>query len=162
MPTSFPPPQIDQELMNQQMKKATDIMEGKGFIGFLLKLTKPLNRIFFGKRMANQFDVLQQNSLQMMNGLQQQQAILANGEDATGTVLELSATGSSLNQCLIVNLRVRVTPKSGSEYETTQNLPISPVQMPRVGDKIRLKIDPQNRDQVAYLGICIPESVVAR
>jgi hypothetical protein len=98
----------------------------------------------------------------MMNGLQQQQAILANGEDATGTVLELSDTGSSLNQCLIVNLRVRVTPKSGSEYETTQSLPISPVQMPRVGDKIRLKIDRQNRDQVAYLGICIPESVVAR
>ena len=74
--------------------------------------------------------------------------LLKRGRDAAATVLEIRDTGVTLNKNPYVRLRLRVLPPDGAPYEAETRALVSRVSIPRVGDTVAVKYDPEKPGDV--------------
>src|SRR5512134_1168558 len=72
----------------------------------------------------------------------------AHGVEADATILAVSDTGVTLNKNPYVKLRLRVEPMGMSAYETEAKAMVSRVAIPRPGDGVRVKFDPNKPEEV--------------
>lgn len=74
--------------------------------------------------------------------------IKANGVEADATILSISDTGVTINKNPYVKLRLRVAPMGMAAYETEVKAMVSRVAIPRPGDGVRVKFDPNKPEDV--------------
>ena len=74
--------------------------------------------------------------------------IKAHGVEAEATILAVSDTGVTLNKNPYVRLRLRVEPMGMPVYETEAKAMVSRVMIPRPGNGVRVKFDPNKPGDV--------------
>ena len=74
--------------------------------------------------------------------------IKAHGIESDATILAVSDTGVTLNKNPYVKLRLRVEPIGMAAYETEAKAMVSRVAIPRPGDGVRVKFDPDKPEKV--------------
>ena len=72
----------------------------------------------------------------------------AHGVEADATILAISDTGVTMNKNPYVKLRLRVEPIGMAMYETEAKAMVSRVAIPRPGDGVRVKFDPNKPEEV--------------
>jgi hypothetical protein len=74
--------------------------------------------------------------------------IKAHGIEADATILAVGDTGVTLNKNPYVKLRLRVEPIGMAAYEAEVKAMVSRVAIPRPGDGVRVKFDPDKPEDV--------------
>jgi hypothetical protein len=77
--------------------------------------------------------------------------IKANGIEAEATILSISDTGVTINKNPYVKLRLRVEPPGMAAYETEVKAMVSRIAIPRPGDGVRVKYNPDKPQEVIVL-----------
>jgi hypothetical protein len=73
------------------------------------------------------------------------------GEPAEAVVLDISDTGITINDNPKVRLKLKVYPKDKEPFEATVSQVVSRVKIPRIGDRVYVKFDPNNPTNVILL-----------
>ena len=73
------------------------------------------------------------------------------GEPAAAVVLDISDTGITINYNPKVRLKLKVYPKDREPFEATVSQVVSRVTIPRLGDRVYVKFDPNNPSNVILL-----------
>ncbi|OQX14039.1 MAG: hypothetical protein BWK76_15275 [Desulfobulbaceae bacterium A2] len=78
-------------------------------------------------------------------------AILAIGKPATGTIIRLIDTGTTINDDPVVEFIVRVAPPEGAAYEARTKSLVSRLDVPAIqpGRIVPVKYDPQRPERIA-------------
>ncbi len=81
--------------------------------------------------------------------------LLATGESAQATIVNLWDTGTSVNDNPLVGLLLEVRPASRPPYQVKTSLLISRLQIPQYqpGRVLAVKFDPTNPEKVAIAGV---------
>lgn len=77
--------------------------------------------------------------------------IKAHGIEADATILAIRDTGVTINKNPYVKLRLRVEPIGMAAYETDVKAMVSRIAIPRPGDGVRVKFDPNKPEDVIVL-----------
>jgi hypothetical protein len=110
-----------------------------------------LTKAFMGKDFVNNMNSAMDQGQAALDGLQQQQWLAQNGLDATAEVVMVQDTGATVNMNPVVLLQMKVTPVAGAPFDVTTQTMVSRIAVPRAGDKIKIKYNPANPQQVAVL-----------
>ena len=114
-------------------------------------ITGGLTKAFMGKDFVNDMNSAMNQGQAALDGLQQQQWLAQNGLDATADVVMVTDTGATVNMNPVVLLQMKVTPAAGAPCDVTTQTMVSRIAVPRAGDKIKIKYNPANPQQVAVL-----------
>ena len=114
-------------------------------------LTGGLTKAFMGKDFVNDMNSAMNQGQAALDGLQQQQWLAQNGLEATADVVMVTDTGATVNMNPVVLIQMKVTPAAGAAFDVTTQTMVSRIAVPRVGDKIKIKYNPANPQQVAIL-----------
>ena len=114
-------------------------------------ITGGLTKAFMGKDFVNDMNGAMNQGQAALDGLQQQQWLAQNGLDATADVVMVTDTGATVNMNPVVLLQMKVTPAAGAPFDLTTQTMVSRIAVPRSGDKIKIKYNPANPQQVAVL-----------
>jgi hypothetical protein len=110
-----------------------------------------LTKAFMGKDFVNDMNSAMNQGQAALDGLQQQQWLAQNGLDATADVVMVTDTGATVNMNPVVLIQMQVTPVAGAPFDVTTQTMVSRIAVPRAGDKIKIKYNPANPQQVAVL-----------
>jgi hypothetical protein len=114
-------------------------------------ITGGLTKAFMGKDFVNDMNSAMNQGQSALDGLQQQQWLAQNGLEATAEVVMVQDTGSTVNMNPVVVIQMKVTPAAGAPFDLTTQTMVSRIAVPRAGDKIKIKYNPANPQQVAVL-----------
>ena len=114
-------------------------------------ITGGLTKAFMGKDFVNDMNSAMNQGQAALDGLQQQQWLAQNGLDATADVVMVTDTGATVNMNPVVLIQMKVTPVAGAPFDVTTQTMVSRIAVPRAGDKIKIKYNPANPQQVAVL-----------
>jgi len=114
-------------------------------------ITGGLTKAFMGKDFVNDMNSAMNQGQAALDGLQQQQWLAQNGLDATADVIMVTDTGATVNMNPVVVIQMKVTPAAGTPFDLTTQTMVSRIAVPRAGDKIKIKYNPANPQQVAVL-----------
>ncbi len=73
------------------------------------------------------------------------------GEPAVAVVLDISDTGITINDNPKVRMKLRVFPKEREPFEAIIKQVVSRVTIPRIGDRVYVKFDPDNPTNIILL-----------
>jgi hypothetical protein len=73
------------------------------------------------------------------------------GEPAEAVVLDISDTGITINDNPKVRMKLKVYPKEREPFEAIIKQVVSRVTIPRIGDRVHVKFDPDNPTNVILL-----------
>ena len=73
------------------------------------------------------------------------------GEPAVAVVLDISDTGITINDNPKVRMKLKVFPKEREPFEAIIKQVVSRVTIPRIGDRVYVKFDPDNPFNVILL-----------
>ena len=114
-------------------------------------ITGGLTKAFMGKDFVNDMNSAMDQGQAAIDGINQQQWLAQNGLDASADVLMVQDTGATVNMNPVVLIQMKVTPAAGAAFDVTTQTMVSRIAVPRVGDKIKIKYNPANPQQVAVL-----------
>lgn len=121
------------------LDKASNILN-KGLMGGITKT-------FMGKDFVDKAN----SGINMANQALDGQALAAQlaqtGADAEAEVLSIQDTGATVNMNPVVILALKVKPAAGAEFQTAGQMMVSRLAIPRAGDKIKIKYNPENTAQ---------------
>lgn len=120
------------------LRQAQDIVKGRGLLGWL-------TRLFMGKG----FVAGMPQAGQALDALQLRQELLASGRAASAKVLAIQDTGALVNFDPVVRLTIEVAPAGEAPFQATFTTPVSKIAIPRIGDGISVRFDPQDRSRIA-------------
>ena len=121
------------------LDKASNVLN-KGVMGGLTKA-------FMGKDFVDQANSGINMSNQVLDGNALAEQLAQTGADAGAEVLAIQDTGATVNMNPVVLLTLKVTPAAGAEFQTAGQLMVSRLEIPRAGDKIKIKYNPENITQ---------------
>ena len=113
--------------------------------------TGGLTKAFMGKDFVNEMNGAMNQGQAALDGLKQQQWLAQNGQDASAEVVMVTDTGATVNMNPVVVIQMKVTPAAGAPFDLTTQTMVSRIAVPRAGDKIKIKYNPANPQQVAVL-----------
>jgi hypothetical protein len=122
---------------------ASDMLN-KGLMGGLTKA-------FMGQGFVDKMNGAIATGNQALENAEVAKDVAQNGADATAQVLSVQDTGITTNMNPVVLLTLKVTPVAGAEFQTTAQVMVSRIAIPRVGDTIKIKYNPQNTSQIAIV-----------
>lgn len=114
-------------------------------------ITGGLTKAFMGKDFVNDMNSAMNQGQAALDGLQQQQWLAQNGLEATADVVMVTDTGATVNMNPVVLIQMKVTPVAGAPFDVTTQTMVSRIAVPHAGDKIKIKYNPANPQQVAVL-----------
>ena len=114
-------------------------------------ITGGLTKAFMGKDFVNDMNGAMDQGQAALDGLKQQEWLAQNGLDATAEVVMVQDTGSTVNMNPVVLIQMKVTPAAGMPFDVTSQTMVSRIAVPRAGDKVKVKYNPANPQQVAIL-----------
>ncbi len=77
--------------------------------------------------------------------------IKANGVEADATIIAINDTGVTLNKNPVAKLRLGVQPMGMAAYEVEVKAMVSRLAVPRPGDGVRVKFDPNKPEDVIVI-----------
>ena len=83
------------------------------------------------------------------NTLEQSELVHA-GSRASGVVIEVKDTGTTVNNQPRVRLRLRVQPEGEPPFEVERKLLVSRLAIPRAGERVEVAYDPDDRDRFTF------------
>ena len=125
----------DDDDPKKALDKASNVLN-KGLMGGLTKT-------FMGKDFVDKAN----SGINMANQALDGQALAQTGADATAEVASIQDTGATVNMNPVVVLVLKVKPAAGDEFQTAGQLMVSRLAIPRTGDKIKIKYNPENNTQ---------------
>jgi len=121
------------------LDKASDVLN-KG-------LTGGLTKAFMGKDFVEKMNTGLDFGNQAIDGQAMATELMKTGLDAEAEVLSIQDTGATINMNPVVLLGLKVIPAAGDEFQTSGQLMVSRLAIPRVGDKIQIKYNKNNPTQ---------------
>jgi len=106
-----------------------------------------LTKAFMGKDFVDQANAGIDMANSVLDGAALGEQLMKTGADAEAEVLGIQDTGATANMNPIVVLTLKVTPAAGEEFQTAGQLMVSRLAVPRVGDKVKIKYNPENLTQ---------------
>jgi hypothetical protein len=116
----------------------------KGVSGFMAKT-------FMGKDFVDQTNKSIDMAKQYTNAYGTQAQLAQTGLPGTAEVIGIADTGALINFNPVVKLKLKVTPQFGVAYETEIETAVSKIAIPRVGDKINIKYNPANQNELVIV-----------
>ena len=110
-----------------------------------------LAKHFLGKDTAKEFADGLKYARDVQNGIQQAQLLAQTGLDATAEVVTIQDTGTLINFDPVVILKLKVTPAHEAPFETTGQVTVSKIAIPRAGDTIKIKYSATDHAQFVVL-----------
>ena len=110
-------------------------------------LTGMLTKGFMGKDFVNKMNAGIEMGKSAVNQYDMSAYLAQSGMAGTAEVLTIEDTGTLINYNPVVKLKLKVTPPYGLEFETTGQSVVSKIAIPRVGDKVNIKYNPNQVDQ---------------
>ena len=110
-----------------------------------------LTKAFMGKDFVEQANDAIGMANQTLDSTAMAQQLAETGADATAEVLSIQDTGATVNMNPVVVLTLKVKPAKGEEFQTAAQLMVSRIAVPRAGDKIKIKYNPENPSQIAIV-----------
>lgn len=114
-------------------------------------ITGGLTKAFMGKDFVNDMNSAMNQGQTALDGLKQQQWLAQNGLDASAEVVMVTDTGATVNMNPVVVIQMKVSPAAGAPFDLTTQTMVARIAVPRAGDKIKIKYNPANPQQVAVL-----------
>jgi len=106
-----------------------------------------LTKAFMGKDFVDQANAGINMANQVLDGAALGEELAKNGADGEAEALAIQDTGATANMNPIVVLTIKVKPATGVEFQIAGQLMVSRLAVPRVGDKIKIKYNPENLTQ---------------
>jgi hypothetical protein len=126
------------------LEKASNVVN-KGLMGGLTKA-------FMGQDFVDKTNNAINMGNQALNSMQIAQNVAQNGADATADVISVQDTGATVNMNPVVVLVLKITPATGGpEIQTSAQVMVSRIAIPRAGDKIKIRYNPASPSQIAIL-----------
>lgn len=116
----------------------------KGLVGGLAKA-------FMGKDFMDQANNAIEMGNQVLDSSALAEQLAKTGADAEAEVLSIQDTGMTVNMNPIVVLTLKVTPDKGDEFQTAGQVTVSRLAIPRAGDKIKIKYNPETPSQFTLM-----------
>lgn len=126
------------------LEQAKGLLAGKGIMGWL-------TRLFMGKAAVEKMSAGVQEAEGQLDIAAMQQRILASGSPAKALVQKIEDTGTLVNFNPVVRLSLKVRPPDAAEFEVTIKTAVSNIAVPRVGEVISIKYNPQNKGEIAIV-----------
>lgn len=126
------------------LNEAQNMVEGKGFLGWL-------TRLFMPRSSLNEMQASLRMTQDSLDTLEMQQRVAGTGQAASATVKSVQDTGALINDNPVVVLTLEVKPELGAPFEATLQTPVSKIAIPRVNDEIDVKYNPTNTSEIAIL-----------
>ena len=125
------------------LDKASNVLN-KGLMGGLTKT-------FMGKDFVDKANEGINMANQALDSTALAEQLAKTGADGTAEVLSVQDTGATINMNPVVVLTLKVKPKSGAEFQTAGQLMVSRLAIPRAGDKIKIKYNPEMISQFVII-----------
>lgn len=116
----------------------------KGLSGFMTKT-------FMGKDFVNQTNASLDMAKQYTDYDGKKAQLMATGMAGTAEVLTIADTGALVNYNPVVQMKLKVQPQYGPEFETEIQTVVSKIAVPRVGDKLNIKYNPANTSELIII-----------
>jgi hypothetical protein len=110
-----------------------------------------LTKAFMGKEFVDQANQALNMANQSLDQNALAQQLAQTGVDATAEVLAIQDTGATVNMNPVVILTLKVKPDKGDEFQTAGQLMVSRLAIPRAGDQIKIKYNPDNKAQFVII-----------
>lgn len=127
----------------EALEDASNVLN-KGLMGGLTKA-------FMGKDFVDQANAGINMANQVLDGAAMGEQLMKTGADAEAEVLGIQETGATANMNPIVVLTLKVKPAEGEEFQTAGQVMVSRLAIPRAGDKIKIKYNPENYTQFVVM-----------
>jgi hypothetical protein len=114
-------------------------------------ITGGLTKAFMGKDFVNKMNSTMDQGQAALEGLQQQQWLAQNGVEGSADVVSVQDTGATVNMNPVVLLQLKVTPMAGPAFDITTQTMVSRIAVPRSGDKVKIKYNPANPQQIVIM-----------
>lgn len=114
-------------------------------------LTGGLTKAFMGQDFVDQTNAALEMANQALDTSEAQAALAQNGVEGSAEVVSIQDTGQTVNMNPVVILTLNVTPPYGEAFGTTGQLMVSRLSVPRVGDSIKIKYNPDNPAQFTII-----------
>jgi DNA-directed RNA polymerase subunit RPC12/RpoP len=82
---------------------------------------------------------------------QHQQWLMQNGADGTAKVVSVEDLGATANMQRAIDLDLQVTPATGDPFDSEKPFDIPPTAIPRLGDNLKVKYNPDDSFDIAVL-----------
>lgn len=110
-----------------------------------------LTKAFMGWDFVDQANAGIEMANQSLDGVALAQQLAETGADADAEVLGIQDTGATVNMNPVVVITLKVKPAKGEEFQTAGQLMVSRLTIPRAGDKIKIKYNPENLTQFVLM-----------
>ena len=110
--------------------------------------TGGIAKAFMGKDFMDKMNAGMDQGQAALDGVKQQQWLAENGSDAAAEVISVQDTGATVNMNPVVLIQLKVTPKVGVPFDVTTQTMVSRIAVPRAGDKINIKYNRDNPQQL--------------
>jgi len=110
-----------------------------------------LTKAFMGQGFVDKMNSAMDQGQSAMDGVNQMSWVAQNGLEASAEVLSVADTGTTINMNPVVELKLKVTPTAGPDFETTARTMVSRIAIPRKGDKLSIKYNPIDTTQIFVL-----------
>lgn len=110
-------------------------------------LTGMLTKGFMGKDFVNKMNAGLEMGKNAVNTYDMSNYLAANGMPGSAEVLAITDTGKLINFNPVVVLKIKVTPSYGAAFEAEGETVVSKIAIPRVGDKVNIKYNPNDTKQ---------------
>ena len=114
-------------------------------------LTGALAKGFMGKGFVDKMNSTLDMGQAALDTSNQAQWVEQNGIEAAADVIGVQDTGMTINNNPVVMLQLKVTTSVGTQFDTTGQVMVSRIAVPRAGDKIKIKYNPANPAQITVL-----------
>ncbi len=121
------------------IEKADKVLN-KGLMGGITKA-------FMGKDFVDKANAGLNMANQVLDGQALAAQLAQTGADAEAEVVSIQDTGATVNMNPVAVIVLKVKPAQGEEFQTAGQMMISRLAVPRAGDKIKIKYNPQNPSQ---------------
>jgi len=113
--------------------------------------TGGLTKMFMGSDFVDKMNTTLDKGQAALNMAEQAQWTGQNGLEAMADVIGVQDTGASINNNPVVMLQLKVTTSMGTQFDTSGQVMVSRIAVPRAGDKIKIKYNPIDPTQIAVL-----------
>ncbi|BDD08702.1 hypothetical protein FUAX_11340 [Fulvitalea axinellae] len=115
-----------------------------GFVGWLTK-------IFLGKDFVDDTNSSLDEAKFQLDLAEKQQKLMTSGIPAQAKVLSIQDTGKSVNLDPVLTLKLNVRQDNDSNFVITAASHVSKISIPKVGDIINIRYDPDNKSSIMIM-----------
>lgn len=133
------------KFVKKQMDKTPDEALQDGRKSLNSGISGGLTKAFMGKDFVDKMNSVMDQGQAAIDMQKSGNMLAMTGMEASAQVVSIEDTGTSINDNPVVKLSLKVTPTMGMPaFDTTGQIMVSKIAIPRKGDTIKIKYNPMN------------------